>query len=115
MPSMRISRCTALHISYTVSAATLAAVSASISTPVSPWQRTSLRMCRAASSASNEMSTFVSSSGWHIGMSSLFFFAAMMPATCATASTSPLPMEPSRILSIVAFAMRTVAAARATR
>ena len=81
MPSMRISRCTALHISYTVSAATLAAVSASISTPVSPWQRTSLRMCRAASSISNEMSTFVSSNGWHIGISSLFFFAAMMPAT----------------------------------
>src|SRR5262245_27366680 len=36
----------------------------------------------------------VSSRGWHMGISSCVFLAAMMPATCATASTSPFGTPP---------------------
>ena len=38
----------------------------------------------------NSKSTCVSASGWHSGTSSDVRLAAMMPATLATASTSPL-------------------------
>jgi hypothetical protein len=50
-------RSIALSMSYTVSAATLTAVSASISTPVRPVHRTVATMCTPASVASRLRST----------------------------------------------------------
>ena len=58
-------------------------------------------------------------SGWHIGISSLVFFAAITPATRAHASTSPFAAVPDVISSRVsgfieikpsATAMRSVSA-----
>lgn len=50
-------RSTALHMSYTVSAATDAATSASISTPVRPRNRASVTMRSPGSEASGSTST----------------------------------------------------------
>ena len=50
-----------------------------------------------------------------MGMISPVRFAAMTPATCATASTSPFGTPPVRIASAVAGLMRTVPAAVAVR
>ena len=48
-------------------------------------------------------------------MSSEFFFAAMMPATCATASTSPFFIFPSRTSANVSALRWTTAPAVAVR
>ncbi len=95
----------------------LAAVSASISTPVRPRKRqvavisTALRSGTQARSTSTE----VKASGWHNGISSAVRFAAMMPASRATASTSPLATSPARMRSSVCGRMTTRAPATATR
>lgn len=58
-----IERSTAFSMSYKVSAATLTAVSASISTPVGPWQRTRLRSVTDRASSVACSSTFESARG----------------------------------------------------
>ncbi len=67
-----------------VRAATLTAVSASISTPVWPWQRTVARISRrqaAASSKAKLTDTCVTIRGWQSGIRSAVRLAARMPAT----------------------------------
>ena len=81
-----------------VSAATEAAVSASISTPVGPVVshvasiatpvRPAVRQCAMS------IVTCVSASGWHSGMRSAVRLAAMMPAIRAVANTSPFFASP---------------------
>src|SRR5690348_3073662 len=56
-----------------------------------------------------------SASGWHSGIRSDVFLAAMMPASWATASTSPLAAFLSRISARVAGCMTTLAFAVAMR
>ncbi len=99
-----------------VRAATLAAVSASISTPVCPASRQRARMRTASgASACSSSLTLVSSSGWHSGISSWVRLAAWMPAIRATAKTSPLGWPPSWISCRVSGRMRTTASAVASR
>src|SRR5215218_5549661 len=98
-----------------VKAAPLTAVSASISTPVCPRVSTMASMPIPSSSMANAIFTLVSISGWHIGISSGVFLAAMMAATCATASTSPLAARPSRIRATVSGCIRTNPVATARR
>ena len=117
---MVIQRSTALHMSYTVSAATDAAVIASISTPVCPEQRATARMRsavlpRGAGRASNVTSTWESSSGWQSGIRSGVRLAAMIPARRAAPRTSPLAAFPAAASAQVAASMTTVASATASR
>src|SRR3990170_2175099 len=74
-----------------VRAATETAVNASISTPV--WLVTLtvavISIHFLIGCGSKDMSTEVIFKGWHNGITSPAFFAAMMPATLATPSTSP--------------------------
>ena len=102
-------RSTALHMSYRVSAATPAAVSASISTPVAPFVSTVARIRTPSPTGSNSTLACVSASGWQSGMRSLVRLAAMMPATRATANTSPLGARPSTIIASVSGRMWTTA------
>ena len=53
--------------------------------------------------------------GWHIGIASLVFFAAMTPATRAQASTSPLAALPSTMSANVSGFMEMKPSATATR
>src|SRR5579864_6214618 len=110
-------RSTALHMSYTVSAATETAVSASISTPVRLVTRTVARIsnCACSTSSSNAMSTPLIGSGWHNGIRSGVRFAAITPATCATARTSPLATPPEAIKRAVSGCITTIARAVASR
>src|ERR1035437_8600677 len=94
-PSTVMPRSTALHMSYSVSAATEAAVSASISTPVAPSVSTAARMRTPSPRGSKSTEACVNAIEWQRGMRSLVFFAAVMPATRATPSTSPLGACPS--------------------
>lgn len=82
---------TALHISYTVSAARLAAVRASISTPVLPqvWQELWITTACLASSRLRDTSTWYRGMLWHNGINWLVSLAPWIPAIWATASTSP--------------------------
>mmetsp|Transcript_63347 Transcript_63347/g.125237 ORF Transcript_63347/g.125237 Transcript_63347/m.125237 type:complete len:241 (-) Transcript_63347:140-862(-) len=84
----------ALHISYTVSAATVAAVRASISTPVAAVHVAVASMSRACASGRSRRLTATcdSATGWQSGMSSDVRFAAMMPARRAVTSTLPLAL-----------------------
>ena len=108
---------TALHISYTVRAATDTAVSASISTPVLPLTltRASMSSRPLAACGVNATSIEETGSGWQSGMSSGVFLAASMPATRATAKTSPLGSRPSVISRSVSGDIRTLPVAVATR
>mmetsp|Transcript_23734 Transcript_23734/g.72548 ORF Transcript_23734/g.72548 Transcript_23734/m.72548 type:complete len:270 (+) Transcript_23734:511-1320(+) len=85
----------ALHMSYTVSAATAAALIASISTPVPPSHAADALTTSEWFSGRNEKSTAACemSKGWQRGMSSDVRLAAPIPATRATARTSPLALE----------------------
>src|SRR5690606_30884167 len=85
----------ALHMSYTVSAATVAPVSASISTPVR-WVVFTAHSIRSSRSPcqSMPMRTPSMGSGWQNGISSWVRLAAMVPATTAV-STMP-PFAPRR-------------------
>ncbi|MNH30385.1 hypothetical protein D3C79_906770 [compost metagenome] len=109
-------RSTALHMSYRVRAATLAAVRASISTPVAP-SSAQVAMIRTESGATALSSTLtaVSSSGWHSGISSWVRLAAMIPAIRDTAKTSPLGWPPVQISARVSGFIRTQASAIASR
>ena len=53
--------------------------------------------------------------GWHMGISSAVRLAPMIPATWATASTSPFFIPPSRIRARVSRLTYTRAPARALR
>eukprot|EP00965_Chrysotila_dentata_P252241 6210564-Pleurochrysis_carterae.AAC.1 len=94
-------------MSYTVSALTLAAVIASISTPVPPAQLAVEKITTALVSGFNSKSTLTCErrSGWQSGMSSEVRFAASMPATRETASTSPLVVWPCARARTVAVAV----------
>ncbi len=77
------------------------AVRASISTPVFPSTFTvaSTSICDAATS--NAIDTFAIIKGWHSGMRSAVFLAAMMPARRAVARTSPFLAVPEAMIAIV--------------
>src|SRR5881397_1870703 len=96
-----------------VSAATAAAVSASISTPVCAVVSATARISTASPAISAVTSTFVNGNGWQSGINSLVRFAAMMPASCAVVRASPFGSSRSR--RAVSPAMRTVALAVARR
>ncbi len=100
-------------MSYTVRAATAAAVSASISTPVCAVVADVAVMRTPRASTFAVTSTCVSISGWHIGISSQVRLAAAMPAMRATSRGSPLGLCGS-ILSTLGR-MRTNACAVAER
>ena len=76
-------------MSYTVSAATLAATSASISTPVSAVVFTFVAIETPFSHRRRVTAMCDSGTGWHIGINSAVRFAAMIPAVRATSSGSP--------------------------
>ena len=103
--------------------ATLAAVRASISMPVTPvtpvvvttWKPTRPSARSPASTGSISTLAFVSGSGWHIGIRSLVRFAAMMPATRAHARTSPFLARSSSTMAWVSGCMRMVPSATASR
>ena len=96
MSVITMSFCTALHISYTVSAAVDTAVRASISTPVLPSQETVARISTLFLASSRDSYRLMPSirMGWHMGMMSGVRFAPMTPAIWATVSTSPFFMPP---------------------
>src|SRR5579872_878138 len=102
-------------MSYSASAATETAVSASISTPVLPVTRTSASISTASSSTVSSTATREIGSGWQSGIRSLVLFAARMPATRATPSASPLGTSPARSRAAVAGAIRTRPRATARR
>ena len=97
--------------------ATETAVSASISTPVWPPTFTSAvtRMPVGSRESSKSTLALVMASGWHSGISSCVFLAAMMPAMRAAASTSPFLASPCSTSASVADAMATKPSARAVR
>ncbi len=80
----------ALHMSYTVRAATDAATSASISTPVTAVVRASVRIAMPSVLTSALDLDFAQRNRWHMGISSDVRLAARIPATRATSSGSPL-------------------------
>src|SRR5215471_18982240 len=100
-----------------VSAATEAAVNASISTPVRPvtLHVAAISMACLAGSGVSSTETDESANGWHRGIRSGVRLAPMIPASRATDSTSPFFTRPLSTRSRVSFAMSTVAVAVATR
>src|SRR6202012_2970248 len=106
MSSMCAAGSTALIMSYSVSPATLTAVSASISTPVRSVLRTVATISMSDSPTVKSMSTPVSASWWHSGTSSLVRLAARMPATRAVASASPWGRAPVDIRSTIGDEVR---------
>ena len=100
-----------------VSAATDTAVRASISTPVTPVQVTAawISTMQGESDRAKVMSIPVRGRGWHMGISSQLCLAAWMPATWATASTSPFFKVPSLMFCNVSGAMWISPAATARR
>src|SRR3954470_10387175 len=98
-----------------VSAATAHAVRASISTPVrstvSTWTSTST----CAFSMRKFTYTDPTRSGWHSGSRFGVCLAAWIPATRATASTSPLLMAPEAIFAAVSASISTRHRATARR
>ena len=91
-------------------------MSASISTPVRPSVRTraSMRRRDPAAGASSTAAAAMGR-GWHMGTSSLVRLAAWMPATRATASTSPLGRPPRWMSASVSARMATKPSATASR
>ena len=104
-------------MSYTVSAATDAAVIASISTPVGPVVAASARIRSTPAARSGVIATTrsVSGSGWHSGISSAVCLPPMTPASSATVSTSPFAPPPSITRLIVSAETATSASATARR
>ena len=106
----------ALHMSYTVSAATLAATSASISTPVSAVVFTLVAIETPFSHTRRVTAMCDSATGWHIGINSEVRFAAMIPAVRATSSGSPLGFSGSARKTSGLIATKALASAsRAVR
>lgn len=115
MFSMTIPRSMLLHMSYMVIRVVWVACSASISTPVLPVVSARTRQCTVCSCAFSSMSICDRAKGWHKGISSAVFFAAMMPAILAIPSTSPFLWVPARICSRVVFCIRMYPSAIAMR
>src|SRR6056297_1738913 len=107
----------AFSISYTVRAATDTAVKASISTPVWPEVLTVavIRTPGRSSSTTRSTETLVIGSGWHSGIRSAVFLAAMIPARRAMPRTSPFLAVPAATSASVWARMRTHPSATATR
>lgn len=113
---MRIARSTGFAMSYTQRAAAAAAHSASISTPVEAVVRTAASTWSTPRRGSvTSTDTAESGSGWHRGRILDVSFAAWIPATVATAGTSPFAIRPSRIPSHAFAERRTQASATASR
>src|SRR5208283_4235578 len=93
--------------------ATLAATSASISTPVPAVVFTFDAIATPFSHTRRVTAMWLSGSGWHIGISSEVRFAAIIPAIRATSSGSPLGFEGSDRSTL--FFIRTNALASAAR
>src|SRR6185437_10481471 len=93
------------------------ATSASISTPVCPVTFTVARTRKPGRECSGLMSisTLVIGSGWQSGISPWVRLAAMMPASRAAPSTSPLRALPATTKSSVSRRMMTLPSATATR
>ena len=106
---------TALTMSYSVRAATLAAVSASISTPVTPRVRTVACTTTLSRCGSRSTVTLLNGNGWHRGTSSGVRLAAMMPAIRATARASPLGRSPFASSSTTSGRVTSTAWAVASR
>ena len=108
---------TALHISYTVRAATDTAVRASISTPVLPSRRHSARISMAQSGSFRVSctSTCERVRGWQSGIRCAVCFAPIIPASWATDSTSPFFSPPDFTVFNVSCDMVTRPPATATR
>src|SRR5690606_6170660 len=98
-----------------VSAATLTAVSASISTPVGPVHRTVARSRKPPRAGSTVTSTCDSASGWQSGIRSAVRFAAWMPAMRATSSGLPFFAAPDATSRRAAADTRMNASAVASR
>src|SRR3954451_4596433 len=98
-----------------VRAATAHAVSASISTPVRSTVSTFASTSTYWSSMRKFTSTAPTSSGWHNGSRFGVCLAAWIPATRATASTSPFVIAPDAILEEVSGSMKTRQRADARR
>src|SRR3954451_19345210 len=98
-----------------VSAATEAAVMASISTPVRPSTDASASTSTPPSTTSARTSTWSSPSGWQSGISVPVCLAAWMPAIRAVPRTSPFGASPAATAAAVSGAMRTKACAVARR
>src|SRR5215218_1802077 len=106
-----------LTMSYTVSAPTLHATIASISTPVRSAQRATETIVTvpASASISTSGSTCVSGSEWASGISSSVRLAAWIAAIRATAATSPFGLSPRATRAAASGDIRTTARARANR
>jgi len=108
----------ALHMSYTASAAMLAPVSASISTPVR-WMLRTAHSIRSALSVSHSIDTRQPSigSGWQNGISSCVRFTAMVAAMIAVSTTGPFALRrpEARRLAATAAGKRTRDSATASR
>ena len=102
-------------MSTIASPATVAAVRASISTPVRSAVRTVVSMRTPPSTISRSTRAPCTPMTCARGRSSGTFFVAAIPATRATASTSPLGTEPPRRASTIASEQATKAVARASR
>src|SRR3954447_5063367 len=98
-----------------VSAATEAAVMASISTPVRPSTDASASTSTPPSTTSARTSTWSSPSGWQSGISVPVCLAAWMPAIRATPRTSPLGASPAETAAAVSGLIDTNARATACR
>src|SRR2546421_8657590 len=93
----------------------LAAVSASISTPVCACVAASASMLTPVSEISARTSTCVSGKGWQSGINSLVRLPAMMPASRAVSNGSPFGVRCARTAATVAFDINTRAEATARR
>ena len=100
---MTIVRSMAFSMSNNVSPATATAVSASISTPVPAFVRTSDSILNPGSESSISIRAWmcVSGSGWQNGIKSAVRLAAMTPASSAVAMTPPFGAVPARTCSSV--------------
>src|SRR5260221_2307330 len=106
-----ISRERALHISYIVSAATEAAVNASISAPVFAVTLTIVSMITFF--LFKEIFTWQSSviRGWQSGINSWVFFAAAIPAKIAVWKTGPfLVINSSSAIASIIFLVSLILA-----
>src|SRR3954471_11013878 len=95
--------------------ATDTAISASISTPVRSTVSTDDSTSTYVSSIRKLMRTAPTSSGWHSGIMSEVRFAAWMPATRATDSTSPFLISRLAMAAVVSARMNTLHRATARR
>ena len=104
-----------LTMSMTASAATETLVSASISTPVRSAVRAVATMSTPPSVTVRSTVQPCTPMTWASGSSSGVFFAAWIPATRATARTSPFGTAPSRRRATTSGEQRTVPVAVAAR